>query len=54
MQCHKGLFEWVTQSLEDKTGLSNYPFPSQIYLLEMHSLYTQNTQMFGSWFVTSV
>jgi len=30
-----------------QTGLSNYPFPSQIYLLEMHSLSTQNTQMVG-------
>jgi len=30
-----------------KTELSNYPFPSQIYLVEMHSFYTKNTQMVG-------
>jgi hypothetical protein len=30
-----------------QTELSNYPFPSQIYLVEMHSFYTQNTHMVG-------
>lgn len=28
-----------------QTELSNYPLPSHIYLVEMHSFYTQNTQM---------
>jgi hypothetical protein len=30
-----------------QTELSNHPFPSQTYLVEMHSFYTQNTQMVG-------
>jgi len=37
-----------------KTELFNYPFPSQIYAVEMYSFYTQNTQMVGYQYINTI